>query len=234
MTRLSYRVIPKRVLVSLVLCAALLTPGALAGQEAKRTAPVAGEWRSLFNGKSLEGWKESDFFGAGKVTVEKGLIMIGTGALTGINWAASSPPFPTFNYEIHIAAARMKGSDFFAGITFPVGDSFCTWINGGWGGEVVGLSSLDGADASMNETTFTWRFELGRWYSLRLRVTPATISAWIDDELVIDVNISKKWIALREGDIDRSIPFGIATYATVAAVRKIEWRPVAAAGPAAR
>jgi hypothetical protein len=31
---------------------------------------------------------------------------------------------------------------------------------------------------------------------------------------------------LREGDIDRSIPFGIATYSTVGAVRKIEWRPV--------
>ena len=107
-----------------------------------------------------------------------------------------------------------------------MGDSFCTWINGGWGGEVVGLSSIDGADASMNETTFARKFELGRWYSLRLRVTPATISAWIDDELVIDVAIAKKWIALREGDIDRSIPFGIAAYSTVAGVRKIEWRPV--------
>jgi hypothetical protein len=115
-----------------------------------------------------------------------------------------------------------------------VRDSFCTWINGGWGGEVVGLSSLDGADASMNETTFTRTFETGRWYSLRLRVTPNAISAWIDEELVIDVDISKKWVALREGDIDRSIPFGIATYATVGAVRKIEWRPLPAAGPAAR
>jgi hypothetical protein len=39
---------------------------------------------------------------------------------------------------------------------------------------------------------------------------------------------------LREGDIDRLIPFGIATYSTVAGVRKIEWRPVAPAGAAAR
>lgn len=230
------RLTPRHALVvKLMIGAALFAPGPLAAQEARpAAAPAAGEWRPLFDGKSLAGWKESDFLGAGKVTVEKGLITIGSGVLTGINWADSALPFPTANYEIRIEAARLKGSDFFAGITFPVRDSFCTWINGGWGGEVVGLSSLDGADASMNETTFTRRFELGRWYSLRLRVTPATISAWIDDELVIDVNISKKWIALREGDIDRSIPFGIATYATVAAVRKIEWRPVAAAGPAAR
>ncbi len=208
-----------------MLCAAAVAPGLLAGQEAGRSA--AG-WRSLFDGKSLTGWKESDFFGAGKVTVEKGIITIGYGALTGINWASSSPPFPTSNYEIRIEAARLKGSDFFAGITFPVKDFYCTWINGGWGGEVVGLSSINGADASMNETSSAQTFELGRWYSLRLRVTPATISAWIDDELVIDVNIDKKWIALREGDIDKSIPFGIAAYSTVAAVRKIEWRPVVA------
>src|ERR1039458_6583443 len=28
--------------------------------------------------------------------------------------------------------------------------SFLTWINGGWGGSIVGLSSLDGNDASEN------------------------------------------------------------------------------------
>ena len=230
------RLMPRHALViKLMIGAALFAPGPLAAQKARpAAAPVAGEWRPLFDGRSLAGWKESDFLGAGKVTVDKGVITIGSGVLTGITWAAPSLPFPASGYEVRIEAARLKGSDFFAGITFPVRDSFCTWINGGWGGEVVGLSSLDGADASMNETTFTRRFELGRWYSLRLRVTPATISAWIDDELVIDVNISKKWIALREGDIDRSIPFGIATYATVGAVRKIEWRPVAATGPAAR
>ena len=216
--------------VTLMVCAALFVPCPMAGQESKPAAPAAREWRPLFDGKSLANWKESDFFGAGKVTVEKGVITIGSGVLTGITWAAASLPFPNADYEIHIEAARLKGSDFFAGITFPVGDSFCTWINGGWGGEVVGLSSIDGADASMNETTFTRKFELGRWYSLRLRVTAAAISAWIDDELVIDAGIGQKWIALREGDIDKSIPFGIATYATIAGVRKIEWRPVAAGG----
>jgi hypothetical protein len=228
-------VMREALVVKLVFGAALLAPGLLAAQAARpATAPAAAAWRSLFDGKSLVGWKESDFFGAGKVTVEKGVITIGSGALTGINWGPSPLPFPTSNYEVLIEAARLKGTDFFAGITFPVGDSFCTWINGGWGGEVVGLSSIDGADASMNETTFTRKFELGRWYSLRLRVTSTTISAWIDDELLIEVAIGKKWIALREGDIDQSIPFGIAAYSTVAGVRKIEWRAVAPAGAAAR
>ena len=188
--------------------------------------PAAGEWRSLFDGKSLAGWKESDFFGAGKVTVDKGVITLGSGALTGINWGAVTAPFPASNYEVRIEAARIKGSDFFAGITFPVADSYCTWINGGWGGKVVGLSSINGADASRNETTFTRDFETGRWYTFRLRVTPATITAWIDDEVAIEITIGKKWIALREGEIGYSVPFGIASYETTAAVRKIEWRPL--------
>jgi hypothetical protein len=200
----------------------LATPGLIAGQATK----AQDGWRSLFDGKSLAGWKETDFFGAGKVTVEKGVIVIGSGTLTGINWADSTPPFPRTNYEVRIEAARLKGTDFFAGITFPVGDAYCTWINGGWGGEVVGLSSINGADASRNETTFSRKFDPGRWYMLRLRVTPTKISAWIDDDLEIDASITGKWISLREGEIDHSIPFGIATYSTVGAVRKIEWRPV--------
>ena len=209
----------------LIVCAMVCASGILAQQAAKPAA--ASEWRSLFDGKTLTGWKETDFFGAGKVTVENGVITLGAGAMTGINWAGASMPFPTTNYEVRIEAARIKGSDFFAGITFPVGESYCSWINGGWGGEVVGLSSIDGADASNNETTSTRKFELGVWYTLTLRVTPTTISAWIGDERVLQVNIDKKWIALREGEIEHSVPFGIATYSTVGAIRKIEWRPVA-------
>ncbi len=196
---------------------------ALAATAADPASP--NDWRPLLDGKSLAGWRESDFLGAGKITFRDGVITIGSGALTGISWAGATLPF-TAAYEVRVEAARIKGSDFFAGITFPVRDSYCTWIAGGWGGQVVGLSSIDGADASMNETTFSRNFELGRWYTLRLRVTPDAIMAWIDDELAIDFKIGNHWIALREGEIEHSLPFGIATYETVGAVRKIEWRPV--------
>jgi hypothetical protein len=195
----------------------LLACGCAAGQT---------EWRSLFDGKTLKGWKESDFFGAGKVTVEDGAVTLGFGALTGITWAGDSLPFSRTNYEVRVEAMKVKGEDFFASITFPVGDSYCTWINGGWGGKVVGLSSIDGADAAHNETTIDEKFEPGRWYTLRLRVTPEKIQAWIDEAPAIDFTIGKKWISLREGEIEHSVPFGIASYSTVARIRKIEWRPV--------
>ena len=175
----------------------------------------------MFDGKSLAGWKETPFTSHGQVRVENGTVTLGTGYLTGINWAGS---FPKINYEVRVEAARMKGSDFFAGITFPVGDAFCTWINGGWGGEVVGLSSLEENDASENETTSYKTFETGRWYTLRLRVTDQVIAAWIDQEQVIGLETANRTIGLRFGEIEMSKPFGIASYSTVAAIRKIEYR----------
>ncbi len=175
----------------------------------------------MFDGVSLRGWKETPFSGRGKVRVEDGAIVLGAGVLTGITWAGA---FPKANYEVRLEAMRASGYDFFAGITFPIHDAHCSWINGGWGGTVVGLSSLDSMDASENETSLRREFESGRWYALRLRVTDDRISAWIDDEQVIDAYIANREIDLRPGEIELSKPFGIASYSTSARLRRIEYR----------
>ena len=73
---------------------------------------------------------------------------------------------PGLNYELNVVARRVEGSDFFCGLTFPYQDSHCTLILGGWGGALVGLSCLDGRDASENETTRLMPFEKGRWYDV--------------------------------------------------------------------
>lgn len=187
--------------------------------------PAAPEgWKPLFDGTSLEGWRETPFTGHGKVQVADGAILLGNGAMTGITWTGA---FPKSNYEVRFEAMRVEGHDFFAGITFPFHDSFCSWINGGWGGQVVGLSSIDGMDASENETSRTANFESGRWYSLRLRVTGNRIQAWIDDEPAIDADIGNRQVDLRPGEIELSKPFGIASYSTAARLRKLEYRLIA-------
>ena len=182
----------------------------------------AGEWQSLFDGKSLQGWSKTPFTGRGEVRVEKGTIVLGAGMpMTGVTWTGS---FPKSNYEVRLEAVRMQGNDFFASMTFPVGDSFCTWVTGGWGGDIVGLSSIDGWDASDNETRSYFNFENGRWYALRLRVAGDRIMAWIDDKPVINVTIGGRSIGLRHGEIKLSAPFGLASYATTGALRKLEYR----------
>lgn len=178
-------------------------------------------WHSMFDGKTLNGWKETPFTGKGPVKVEDGCILLGRGYITGVNYTGT---LPKTNYEVRMDAQRVAGSDFFAGITFPVNDSFLTWINGGWGGSVVGLSSLDGNDASENETSISRDFQRGRWYRLWFAVQPDRIRAWIDDELVIDVLIANREVGLRLGEIELSKPFGIAAYDTTSKIRNIEWR----------
>jgi hypothetical protein len=200
--------------------AAILIPALCCGVAAQARDDGAG-WKSMFDGASLKGWRETPFSGRGKVQVENGTIVLGKGFLTGITWTGD---FPKFNYEVRMDAMRVEGHDFFAGITFPVHDSFCSWINGGWGGMVVGLSSLDDMDASENDTSIRRNFEPGRWYALRLRMTEDRIQAWIDGEAVIDAYIGTRNVGLRPGEIELSAPFGIASYSTVARLRKIEYR----------
>ncbi len=179
-------------------------------------------WQPLFDGKSLQGWKETPFTGRGQVRVENGGILLGGGSpMTGITYTGS---FPRTGYEIRFEAARMEGSDFFASLTFPVGNSFCTWVTGGWGGDIVGLSSIDGWDASDNETRSYFEFEKGRWYAFRLQVTEGRILAWIDDRPIVDVAIAGRTVSLRFGEIKLSAPLGFAAYTTTGAVRKIEYR----------
>jgi hypothetical protein len=133
-------------------------------------------------------------------------------------------PFPQSDYEVRFEGARLEGGDFFASLTFPVGESFCTWVTGGWGGDIVGLSNLDGWDASDNETRSYFNFEKKRWYALRLRVTGERIRAWIDEQAIVNVEIGGRPIGLRPGEIKLSAPFGFASYATTGGVRKIEYR----------
>ncbi len=178
-------------------------------------------WISLFDGNSLKGWKETPFHGRGEVRVKDGTILLGDGSQTGITWTSE---FPSSGYEIRFEAARLKGNDFFAGITFPVNDTFCSWISGGWGGAVVGLSNVDGYDASENDTSIDVDFENGRWYAFRLSVTKSRIQCWIDGRPVIDADIAGRKVGLRFDDSDLSTPLGFASYRTTAGIRNVEYR----------
>ncbi|HPA19323.1 MAG TPA: exo-alpha-sialidase [Verrucomicrobiae bacterium] len=187
-----------------------------------KALPPAG--LSLFDGKSMGQWLKGDFRGQeATVRLDEGSIVMEKGNdMTGITWGG---PVTRMNYEICLEARRLDGSDFFCGLTFPVGENPCTLVLGGWGGSLVGLSCIDYEDAANNETGMTMRFEDKRWYQVRVRVTRSAIEAWIDGEQVIDVETTNRRIGIRF-EVEPSRPLGIATWRTTGAVRDIRIFPV--------
>jgi len=198
----------------LILLAFALTPVAAADD---------GAWLELFNGKTLGEWTATNFGGEGRVEIDAGRIVLGFGSdLTGITWKG---PMPRFDYEVKLEARREEGGDFFCGLTFPVNASYCSLILGGWGGTVVGLSSIDGLDASENETSRLMNFELNKWYGVALKVTQQKIEAWIDGAKIIDQELAGRKISIRP-EVELSRPFGLASWRTRAGLRKIAVRKI--------
>jgi hypothetical protein len=192
--------------------------------EKRQEPPPATAWKSLFDGKTLAGWKRPQFGGEGNVYVENGAIVMELGSdMTGITWTGQ---VLRNNYELSLEGMKLAGSDFFCTTTFPVGDDdSCSLVVGGWGGGVVGLSNVDFHDASNNPTTKIMSFNEGRWYRVRIRVTDAAVEAWIDDEQVVRQPRKDHKFGIRS-EVDLCRPLGVCTWATKGAVRNIRLRPL--------
>jgi len=196
-------------------------------QEAPKVAAEdvkAGKWVSLFDGKTLDGWKVAEggeFGGHGRVGVENGRICLETGNQpTGI---VTTLTVPTVDYEISLDAMRVAGNDDLCIIVFPVGTTYCRLQVGGWGGRVVCLDEVDGRRGVDNLTARQMDFERRRWYRVRLQVTQASIEAWIDQEKVIDMKRAGHQFALR-GAYAALTPLGIQSATTYAALRDLKLR----------
>ncbi len=182
--------------------------------------------QSLFDGQKLGKWSQVKFGGDGKVEVRDGNMVLGVGdPLTGVVFDEEN--LPQNNYEIELEARREEGIDFFCCLTFPVNDSHCSLVVGGWAGTVVGLSNLDDLDASRNETSSQHRFENQKWYRIKVRVEAARIQCWIDGEQVVDADITGREIAVRN-EVRLCRPLGICTFQTQAGIRNIVLRTLKA------
>ena len=180
---------------------------------------------TLFDGKNLDNWERTDFAGKGDVRIdENGSLVLEMGAeLSGVRWKGKTD-LPKIDYEVTLQAKRTMGSDFFCGLTFPFKESHATLILGGWGGSLIGISSLDDFDASENETGDAYVFEDKKWYDVRLRVTEEKLQVWLDDKMVIDTDVEGRKVSMRFGEIEMSVPFGICTYATTGVIRDVKIR----------
>ncbi len=197
--------------------------------DAKKTAadkPAAAEsggWKSLIHAKGLDGWEITDFGGKGEVTRDGDMLVFDKGdPLCGIN--SKQKDFPKENYEIELEAQRIEGNDFLCGLTFPVADEFCSLIGGGWGGGLVGLSSIDGYDASENSTSLFYEFKNGEWYKFRLRVDDKFVTAWINDKEIIKQERDGHEFSTRI-EVYVSRPLGYCVFQSKVALRNFRWRP---------
>ncbi|MFW6161856.1 MAG: 3-keto-disaccharide hydrolase [Planctomycetota bacterium] len=230
------------VALSMGLLSACKAPEAGPGQEPERTtaAPAAtttddgppsvlstlepGKWVALFNGKNMKGWRvveKYEFEMHGKIEVKDGEIRLGTGMpFSAITWTGD---FPLEGYEVELETKRTSGVDIFAGTTFPIGESHASFIVGGWGDTVVGISSVDHMNAAENETTVVQGFDNKKWYRFRIRVTKPKIEAWINDKQVVDLERKGHKFSLY-GGTDAMVPFGIFTWQSESALRNIRFR----------
>lgn len=193
------------------------TPG-----EASTTEKPSGTIHVLFDGTNLDRWKRSNFGGEGEVEIVDDAVVLQRGSdMTGIHWTGD--PLPKINYEVSLEAQRIDGSDFFCGIVFPVNDAFCSFVAGGWGGSVIGLSSVDGVYAAENETGTYASFKDKTWYKFRLRVSDSAITAWIDGKQYVHLKTKGRKLSLHPA-VEPAKPFGVSCYATVAGVKNIQLR----------
>lgn len=191
-------------------------------QRAPAGAATSSAWTDLLREATWEQqWRKTNYGGEGEIRLDDGQLILETGdPLTGVTWTED---FPQDDYEIRWSAARLEGNDFFSCLTFPVGEESCSIVVGGWGGGVVGLSTIDGSDASENETTDYRDFENDRFYNFRLLVTKQTIQFFIDDAPMIDLPREGHRFGVRI-EVERNKPLGMAAFQCRAAIKDFRYR----------
>ncbi len=176
---------------------------------------------------SPQDWTTAGIPGDGGFLVEGEALVLAAGdPMSGVVLRANQMELarlPVDNYRIAYQAMRAQGVDFFGSVTFPVHslETCVTLVLGGWGGGLVGISSIDGLDASENATRSEQRFENDRWYDIVVEVAGGAIRVMIDGRLVVNVSVAGRRIGLRGGDIERCAPLGFATWRTCGHLRRV-------------
>ncbi len=161
-----------------------------------------------------------------------GVLILHAGrVLNLVKYEGKEELLPREGYEIAWDGMRLEGADFFSTLTFPVGkpdkdgkDTCVSLVTGGWGGWVLGISSIGHQFANENETTKSVEFETGRWYRFTLQVTPEVIRLLLDGKEQFKVDVRDRALTMHPSDVRRCMPLGFSTYQTTGAIRNLQIR----------
>ncbi|XZE51403.1 3-keto-disaccharide hydrolase [Planctomycetaceae bacterium SH139] len=193
---------------------------AIADEPPQQNSPAEKKWQIVPSGDGQQ-WEVSLFGGEGDVIFgDQSVVMKAGDPLTGVRGKFD---FPKEDFEIELEGRRLSSFDFFCGLTFPVGEGHCSLILGGWSGAVVGLSSIDGEDASQNSTKRYMSFDNEKWYKVRVRVDAERVRCWVDEKQVVDQLRGEHKFGVRN-EMDLSCPLGIAAFMCDAEFRNFRWR----------
>ena len=200
---------------------ALIAPGfGGAGDDpARPPAPI-----HLFDGRTLDGWKPVVGPRNGTVTVVDGVLALAEGGpITEIT--STRADLPRTNYALTFEAKRTAGTDFFAAATFPVGASYVTLVNGGWGGSVTGLSMINGASAAENATNHFVKYQNDVWYAFTIQVTDRVIRCLVDGREVFAFDHEDTQLKTRI-EMRANEPLGFAAYRSAGLIKQIRIKPL--------
>jgi hypothetical protein len=88
---------------------------------------------------------------------------------------------------------------------------------------LIGISSINGNDASENETASYRNFKNGEWYRFKVRVDKANITVWLNDEQIIVVARENRKFSVR-AEVMRSRPLGYCVFQSKVFVKDWEYR----------
>ena len=194
-----------------------------------RALSVAGGWVSLFDGKSLKGWRLATgqlYSGHGRAVASDGQITLNRGnPMTGIVWSGE---FPQTDFELAAEARALAGKGV-CGIVFPVGDTHSRLIVGGGLGDMVALIRVNGRPSTGNPSTRRFECERGHWYDIRIRVTGASVAAWVGGQQVVDLDPRRYRLGLADDSASVTPVALMTTRYSTTAFRNVRFRRLKAA-----
>jgi hypothetical protein len=205
--------------------AAVMAKGQGAAESATGSTP--GEWQDLLGAGNTKKWKLiasiGDVLPGRRAGVKVGISVLQSGkGRCAMQW---TDEFPRSNYEVTFLANRDEGKRFGA-VVFPIGDVSCSWVLGGEeDGTHTGIELIDGLSYKdkKNPTYGRSRYEKGRWYRFRIRVTDEKVETWVEGREAI--RLTRAGHRFSPNDVAETLgPFGFTANRSTLGIKSLRVR----------